>query len=164
MPDSAVPARWPAYARVPPFLPVPVRARGDGWTVERQGRFIGLLAETGCVAEAARGVGMSRVAAYQLRARAGAESFVRAWDWVLAIRAASHDGGPRPRKRNFTPSELPEAAIEGPVRVLMRRGRFVRAHRGHCTISLIRHLKRLDALAARRGLTGYEVWEGENLW
>ena len=47
MPDSGTHARWPAYARVPPFLPVPVRARADGWTVERQGRFIGLLAETG---------------------------------------------------------------------------------------------------------------------
>lgn len=55
MPGLATPARWPAYARVPPFLPVPVRARADGWTVERQGRFIGLLAETGCVAAAARG-------------------------------------------------------------------------------------------------------------
>ena len=54
MHEARKPARWPAYARVPPFLPVPVRARADGWTLERQGRFIGYLAETGCVAEAAR--------------------------------------------------------------------------------------------------------------
>ena len=53
---------WPAYARVPPFLPVPLRARADGWTPERQARFIGLLAETGSVVEAARAVGMSREA------------------------------------------------------------------------------------------------------
>ena len=55
MRDSRKPARWPAYARVPSFVPVPVRARGDGWTVERQGQFIGLLAVTSCLAAAARG-------------------------------------------------------------------------------------------------------------
>lgn len=164
MPDSAVPARWPAYARVPPFLPVPVRARADGWTAERQGRFVGLLAETGCVAAAARGVGMSRIAAYQLRARAGAESFVRAWDAVLAVRAASREGLPLPRKRNFTPAELHEAAIEGPVVVMMRRGRFARAWRRPCNTALIRHLERLDALAGRLGLTGYEYYAMDPPW
>ena len=66
MPES--PPSWPAYARVPPFLPVPLRARADGWTPERQARFIGLLAETGSVAEAARRVGMGRESAWRLRA------------------------------------------------------------------------------------------------
>jgi hypothetical protein len=154
MPDSAAPARWPAYARVPPFLPVPVRARADGWTQERQGRFVGYLAETGCVTVAARSVGMSRIAAYQLRARAGAEGFARAWDAVLAIRAARRDGLPRPRKRNFTPGELLEAALDGPVVVTMRRGRFVRARRVPCDIALIRQLKRSGLLAAWWRLAG----------
>ena len=154
MPHSA-PARWPAYARVPPFLPVPVRARADGWAVERQGRFVGLLAETGCVAAAARGVGMSRVSAYQLRARAGAESFAHAWDVVAAIRAEMAGESVAFAKRNFTPLELAEAGIDGPVVVTMRRGRFVRAGREPCTISLIRHVNRLDAHVRRYRLQEY---------
>ena len=44
---------WPAYRRLPPFVPVPVRARRDGWDAQRQGRFIGWLAQTGSVSEAA---------------------------------------------------------------------------------------------------------------
>src|SRR5688500_16357126 len=66
--------------RVPPFYPVPLRARRDGWTVQRQTDFLGYLAETGSVMAAAETVGMSRKAAYALRARPGAESFAAAWD------------------------------------------------------------------------------------
>lgn len=62
------------------FDPVPVRARHDGWTPERQRRFIQLLAHTGVVAAAARAVGKSANAAYQLRERDGAASFAAAWD------------------------------------------------------------------------------------
>ena len=43
-----------------PFTPVPVRARHDGWSVERQIAFIEKLADCGSVAAAARHVGMSR--------------------------------------------------------------------------------------------------------
>jgi len=63
------------------FEPVPRKcARHDGWTVERQRWFIAALADTGCVAIAARMVNMSPEGAYQLRRRPGAESFRRAWD------------------------------------------------------------------------------------
>ena len=62
------------------FTPVPVRARYDGWTVERQRGFILRLALFGCVSVAARGVGMTRKSAYRLRERPGAESFAAAWD------------------------------------------------------------------------------------
>lgn len=161
MRDSAAPALWPAYARVPPFLPVPVRARADGWTVERQGRFMGWLAETGCVAAATRGAGMSRIAAYQLRTRAGAESFAHAWDAVMAIRAAQAGESVAFAKRNFTPAELAEAGIDGPVVVMMRRGKFVRAGRVPCTISLIRHVNRLDAHVRRYRLQEYAPRERE---
>jgi molybdenum-dependent DNA-binding transcriptional regulator ModE len=51
------------------FDPVPVRARRDGWTVERQYAFIEALAETGMVEEACRRVGMSRTSADNLRSR-----------------------------------------------------------------------------------------------
>ena len=144
MPESS--RCWPAYARVPPFLPVPLRARADGWTADRQARFIGLLAETGSVAEAARRVGMGRESAWRLRRRAEAESFAHAWDAVVAIRR----GEPLPR-RKVTPAELGEHAIEGPFVVHMRRRRFVRARREPSTSALLRHMRRLDAAALRGG-------------
>lgn len=137
-------ALWPAWKRVPPFLPVPLRARADGWTVDRQVRFIGMLAETGCVAAASRAVGMSRESAYRLRARNGAASFAHAWDAILAF----HEGrNITPRK--FTPAELAERAIDGEYHILIRRRRFVRAVRKYSTSALLRNLRRLDGLAAR---------------
>lgn len=69
--------------RVPPFYPVPVRGRHDGWSAERQAEFLGVLAATRSVAAAVERVGMSRQAAYCLRRRPGAESFAAAWDAVL---------------------------------------------------------------------------------
>jgi len=82
-PDSP-PARR-AYRRlhVPAFYPVPTRTRRDGWTIERQADFLGLLAETGSVIGACEAVGMSRKSAYRLRALPGAESFAAAWDAAL---------------------------------------------------------------------------------
>jgi hypothetical protein len=62
------------------FTPVPVRARHDGWTAERQKWFVLRLALGGCVSVAARGVGMTRKSAYRLRDRPGARSFAAAWD------------------------------------------------------------------------------------
>ena len=61
------------------FEPVPVRARHDGWTVEKQYAFIEALAETGVVEEACRRVGMSRTAADNLRKRPCGAPFRRAW-------------------------------------------------------------------------------------
>ena len=144
MPES--PPSWPAYARVPPFLPVPLRARADGWTPERQAGFIGLLAETGSVAEAARRVGMTRESAWRLRRRVGAESFAHAWDAIQAL----WRGAPMPQ-RKITLDELPDHAFEGPYVVHMRRRRFVRAQREPSVSALLRHLGRLDAAALRGG-------------
>jgi len=62
---------------------VPMRVRHDGWTPERQHDFITALAETGCVAEAARAVGMTARSAYKLRVRADANIFRQAWDIAL---------------------------------------------------------------------------------
>ncbi|MGA9581542.1 MAG: hypothetical protein WBR13_06200 [Allosphingosinicella sp.] len=63
---------------------MPVRARNDGWTAERQRAFITALARTGCIGRAAAAAGMSRESAYRLRRRKGAESFAAAWDSILA--------------------------------------------------------------------------------
>ena len=72
------------------FDPVPLqRVRRDGWTPERQQRFITALRLTGVVAAAARAVGVSVQSAYRLRERAGAASFAAAWD------AAQREGSDR---------------------------------------------------------------------
>ena len=66
-----------------PFTPVPVRARHDGWTVERQFAFIEKLADCGSVTAAARHVGMSRESARKLRRRPCGHAFRDAWDAAL---------------------------------------------------------------------------------
>jgi hypothetical protein len=65
------------------FDPVPIRARLDGWTTERQVAFIECLAESACVVESCRSVNMSKQSAYALRARPEAISFRNAWDAAL---------------------------------------------------------------------------------
>lgn len=68
-----------------PFTPVPVRARHDGWTPERQQRFIEHLADTGSVSEAAMVVGMAPETAYRLRRRRDGAGFDAAWEAALAV-------------------------------------------------------------------------------
>jgi len=65
------------------FKPVRTRARHDGWTCDKQTAFIEALAQSGCVDEACKRVGMHRSSAYELRARRNAESFRAAWDAAL---------------------------------------------------------------------------------
>lgn len=67
----------------PSFDSVPLRARHDGWTPDRQERFIEALAETACVEEACRAVGMSVTSAYALRRRVDAAHFRHAWEGAL---------------------------------------------------------------------------------
>ncbi len=67
------------------FAPVPMtRTRHDGWSAERQQRFVVALAATGIVSAAARAVGSTRTSAYRLRGRPGAEGFAAAWDAALS--------------------------------------------------------------------------------
>lgn len=72
-----------AHYAAPPFDPVPVQPRRDGWTPERQRAFIEALAATACVEDAARAVGMSGTSAYNLCARPDAVAFRNAWDAAL---------------------------------------------------------------------------------
>lgn len=143
------PAPWPAYKRVPPFVPVPVRARKDGWDAMRQGQFIGWLAQTGSVAQAAARVGRSRESAHRLRRRADAAGFADAWDAVLAARA---DGIMIPA-RKVTPDELPVLAFDGPVRVRMYRGRLAAVTRQPSDTALLRFVAQCDR-ACRAGDRG----------
>jgi hypothetical protein len=70
------------------WVPVRRRPRTDGWTEEKQRRFIEMLADTGLVSAAAKAVGMTRETAYRLRRSAHGAAFARAWD-----AARAHAGG-----------------------------------------------------------------------
>jgi hypothetical protein len=63
-----------------PKLP---KIRRDGWTPERQLRFLDTLARTRSVTRAARAAGMSRESAYRLRGRKDGALFAAAWDRAL---------------------------------------------------------------------------------
>jgi len=67
------------------FDHVRLRFRQDGWTPERQERFIEALAATGCVEHAARAVGKSVSSAYALKTRAEARPFRLAWEAALEV-------------------------------------------------------------------------------
>jgi hypothetical protein len=82
---NTAPPDDPAGGLAPPFTPVPVRARHDGWTPDRQRKFIHALAVMGVVARAAKAVGVSATAAYKLRDRADAAEFAAAWDLALTM-------------------------------------------------------------------------------
>jgi hypothetical protein len=69
------------------WVPVLRKARVDGWSPEKQRRFIETLADTGSVIKAALAVDMTERSAYKLRRSPGAEGFDRAWS--AAIDAAS---------------------------------------------------------------------------
>jgi hypothetical protein len=71
------------------WVPVRRRPRRDGWTEEKQRRFIEVLADTGLVSVAAKAVGMSREGANRLRRSPHGAAFARAWD-----AARQHAGGP----------------------------------------------------------------------
>lgn len=70
------------------WVPVRRRPRYDGWTEEKQRRFIEVLADTGLVGLAAKEVGMNRASAYRLRRAAHAGAFARAWDRARELAGA----------------------------------------------------------------------------
>jgi len=142
--------RWPAYKRIPDFVPVPLRARRDGWTPVRQGEFVGWLAQSGSVAQAAVFVGCSRASAYALRRREGAQGFAAAWD------VAASRGMLDLPLRKLTPAEVAVAAQVGLVRVIVRRGRYLGTRIAPHDGALLRHLAQFDRACARIN--------EENLW
>jgi hypothetical protein len=101
------------------FTPVPLaRVRHDGWTADRQGKFLQVLSLTGTVDAAARAVGMSRVSAYKLRQRPGAESFAAAWDRALK------------EGRDMLCDAAMERALYGVTTVRMRIGGVIEVEHG----------------------------------
>ncbi|WP_305096731.1 hypothetical protein [Croceibacterium aestuarii] len=129
-PASPSPRRPYRRLRVPAFYPVPVRTRRDGWTIERQADFLGLLAETGSVIGACEAVGMSRKSAYRLRALPGAESFAAAWDAALGMPS---------RKVTAPPRDF--LGCNPLVHLVMFRGRYRGAWRHAANGALLHHVR-----------------------
>ncbi len=96
------------------FTPVPLRARRDGWTPERQRAFIAALARCGSVSAAARQVGKAVRGAYRLLDRPGAGSFAEAWDLAAEM------------GRDATRDCVIDRAMHGAWVPVVRRGRIVR--------------------------------------
>jgi len=131
---------WQPYLRLPAFLPVPLRARRDGWTPRRQARFIGLLAQTGCVRTAARMLGLSRESAYRLRRHPQAGSFINAWNTAL-------QGRTQPRWK-FTQADHASLAFGELLQPRMWRRRFVGVQRKPSDSALLALLASLDRQTA----------------
>lgn len=115
------------------WVPVRRQPRLDGWTEEKQRRFIETLADTGLVGAAARAVSMSRESAYRLRRAPHGAAFARAWD------AARHHAGGLVEDIAF------ERAIEGTEReVLNQAGEVIATrlvHDNRLLKWLLSHLK-----------------------
>ncbi|QKG70064.1 hypothetical protein [Erythrobacter mangrovi] len=134
--------------RRPPFFPpVPLRARSDGWTEERQCGFLAQLYVTGSIGAAARSVGMSRASAYRLRERDGAEGFAHAWDTVLTPPGKGRCHAAKPDWRKVTTAALLQRVESGLVKPLLYRGAMVKIVRKPDNSALLRLLRRGDALA-----------------
>ena len=148
MPDKVAERR---SLQPPAFDPVPVRPRRDGWTPERQRRFIAALAECRCVHRAVKAVGLSRESAYCLRRKSGAESFAAAWDAILAARPVA--------PANL--SLLWHRAFYGTLKPIVRQGQvvaYLHAPDNRALMSLLRRMEqaagssaRMRALNSRRG-------------
>ena len=116
------PPRPQPLRRLPAFHPVPLASRKDGWTVARQAQLIGFLAETRCVIEACRRVGMGRESAYRLRARPGAAGLAAAWDAALGKPHEPVDLG----STKSTGLSADQRHKAGLIVVITYRGKFVR--------------------------------------
>ena len=148
--DPPVRPAAPPPRRIPRFHPVPVAPRRDGWTIERQARFIGMLAQTRSVAAAARAVSMGRESAYRLRKHSGAAGFAAAWDAALGKPHAGVDLA----SDKATGLDVGYRYRAGLLRTIMRAGRYVLSRREPDHAAQQRYLARLDRAA---GLTGGEA-------
>jgi hypothetical protein len=92
--DSAPPSSSPAFPTR--------RIRRDGWTTDRQVKFILALNKTRSVTRAAAAAGMSRESAYRLRDRPGRADFARAWDQAVARKGHKSPAESHARARPVT--------------------------------------------------------------
>jgi hypothetical protein len=111
--DLPEPERTPEGVPIPAFTPwQPVRARGNGWSAAVQRGFIAELTRIGSVGAAARAVGKTARSAYQLRDKAGAESFAAAWEAALLS------------GQEYGQQVAIDRALHGEIMPTFRRGQF----------------------------------------
>lgn len=111
----------------------PLRAHHNGWTRDRQRRFLAHLAVHASVAGAAKAAGMSRQSAYWLRRQPHARDFAQAWDAALAERDSWIEDLALDRLR------------DGEEEVIERDGVVVAVRRRPADVRLLLyHLKRID--------------------
>lgn len=114
----------------PIFTLVPLaRVRHDGWTPERQRLFLIALAALGTVDAAAQAVGMSRISAYNLKKRPGADSFAREWDRAVGF------------GRSMMFDYAMERAIKGVTTIRMRLGGAFEFEHGRDTKQIMKVLR-----------------------
>ncbi|WP_445193819.1 hypothetical protein ACT009_08065 [Sphingomonas sp. Tas61C01] len=73
----------PAIDPLADYVPAILAHRANGWTADRQRRFLTILAETGSVSLAADDTGIAPRSAYRLRAHPAGKTFSEAWDAAL---------------------------------------------------------------------------------
>lgn len=124
----------------PPFSPAVLTHRHDGWTAERQQRFINVLATTGSVVRAAQAVAMSPRSAHRLRRHPMAGEFRAAWDAALQQVWGSLD------------QVALDRAVNGEVETIERSGYGFVERRRPCSDRLLIYLlnRRERAAAAAR--------------
>ena len=126
------------------------RQRMDGWSPARVAQFLDTLAETGCVRDAARVVGMSSVSAYRLRAKSPAF----AARWAQAMEAAQEGLVAIAYKR----------AVEGKETIIIRKGEEVERRISPSDAMLSLLVKRGDLSGERAASTTISFEEHEQGW
>ncbi|WP_371876730.1 DUF3597 domain-containing protein [Sphingomonas sp. DG1-23] len=127
------PARGPAAC--PAFAPPPGATRHEGWTPDRQRRFLEALSEGHPVKDACAIVGLSRQSAYALRQSPRGQSFALGWDGAVLL------------ARNALADTLFERAFAGNRdTVTAADGRITTRHRQDNRLGMA-VLNRLDRMA-----------------
>jgi hypothetical protein len=119
------------------FISPDPATRHDGWSPERQGRFLNGLAACGSVRAACGAAGMSRDAAYTLRRRDAL--FARGWAAALVL------------ARENSVELLADKATEGIEEEIWHRGELVGTKRRFDARLFLAHVARLDRMVEENG-------------
>lgn len=116
--------------------PAPARApRADGWTPERQRKFLEMLAEGHTITNICYALGMSVTSAYALRRSARGATFALGWQAALL------------RAREHLADRLLERAVHGSVDTVTRADGTTITRQRHDNRLAMHMLERLDRLA-----------------
>ncbi len=153
-PDSVSPDDLPEPECTPEGVPIPAftpwrarRERSGGWSAKTQRAFIRELTRIGSVGAAAKAVGKTSRSAYQLRDKAGAESFAAAWE------AAKFAG------RDNAAQIAIERALHGEMVPTFRNGQFTGYRLIHNDRMLMAAINTQDNRADSEGIRQLQSWQ-----